>query len=100
MPNLELLDQVVAHVTEHPDEWNQGRWDDCVAGWAVKLSPRAELLGYAEARLDNDRITYVETAAKELLDLDDDQADRLFFYENDLDDIRTVRDELAEASAV
>jgi hypothetical protein len=44
--NIELIDRIIAHLTEHPEEHNQkiwGRRDECgtracVAGWAIILS--------------------------------------------------------------
>lgn len=45
--NVPLLSQVLTHITEHPDQWDQSNWGvqfngchtaHCVAGWSVSMS--------------------------------------------------------------
>jgi hypothetical protein len=37
-PNAELAYAVLDHIDAHPEQWRQGEWAACFAGWAVRLS--------------------------------------------------------------
>ncbi len=42
VPNIELLDRVLAQIEEYPDQWNQDVWrcgtTYCFAGWACQMT--------------------------------------------------------------
>jgi len=70
--NLELFDQVLAHIEAHPEQWDQSVWlaenecgtVGCFAGWTVILGGGAR--------------NHVEQSAADLLGVDDVTADALF----------------------
>lgn len=110
MPNADLLRRTLAHIEEHPEQWEQEMWATrrldcgttcCFAGWAVALSGGkpdfpdedwdtleayrivpGSVPGIAETR-------YAEVA-RQLLGLDKAQSDLLFSEANELDDLRRI----------
>lgn len=100
--NVELLRNIAAVIQEKPAEFNMNSWHHaedpnydyygialcdlpkdkqiscdtthCIAGWAQVLSP------------DRDCKVRASVDAKRLLQLDDEQADRLFYVEKDCGD--------------
>lgn len=104
-PNVALLRKTLEHIEAHPDEWDQKWWAArtkcgttfCFAGWTVALGSSTEVAwqyGYAVCTATGELISDV---ARDLLGLDDNQADRLFGGSNTLADIRrTVEDIIGE----
>lgn len=90
--NLELYDQVLAHIEAHPEQWEQETWLEesecgtvgCFAGWAVVLG-------------EGDREN-VSSSASELLGLDHTQAGAIFSASQTLGGLRAWREILAEAN--
>jgi hypothetical protein len=93
-PNLDLLDRVMDHIDRHPEEWNQENWfcgtAACFAGHAVLMD------GWEVVHEDGGMIekggeqSPVELVAQRLLDLTDDQMNRLFIGCNTLDDLHSM----------
>jgi hypothetical protein len=100
--NKELMREVLAQVTSHPEEWSQSTWGKktecgttfCIAGWACILSgwKPAELasgpypIGSGIDLVEKDGVTrHIEILGAELLELDSNQAEALF-YETDNED--------------
>lgn len=106
IPNLDLLDAVVAHIEAHPEQHNQGEWicgtAACVAGRTVLMSGWKPVYFNLPA-LDTVSVEKdgqergVRGLAQELLGLDRDTANELFWATNTVDDIRRIRDELHAA---
>jgi hypothetical protein len=111
--NLDLLDAVVEHIDTHPEEHDQSDWicgtTACVAGrvalfsgWRPVFNPPCGLAfcdchthtGLVEKDGQRRRVSGV---AQDLLGIDDDTADDLFFGGNDVDDIHRIQAELHAA---
>jgi hypothetical protein len=87
--NTELLERVMQHITDHPEQHNQHIWANecgtsgCFAGWSALLSGwnvlrRGFALDVFVAREDDPREVHVQQLAIELLGLTSDEADVLF----------------------
>lgn len=97
--NVELGQKVLDRITEHPEDHDQATFYNycsttlCIGGHALVLSGEFGLveneLGTIELdRLDGqDYVTYA-TEAQRILDIDDYEAERLFFTEQDPDEAR------------
>ncbi|WP_084963292.1 hypothetical protein [Thermoactinospora rubra] len=115
--NALLLRATLAHIEAHPETWNQKVYrcksGMCFAGWAAELAggrwitqdPTAPFSLYLAADRDDDpdyvrefplvgRVIDVDDRARQVLGLDDDQADELFSADNGIDDIRRIVGEL------
>jgi hypothetical protein len=105
--NKDLLRETLAYIEVHPEEWDQRQWicgtSACFAGRACLLSGAQpcdwggkvvqpndeEETGLVVAQdSDSTRAIGVGEMARRLLGLTDDQADRLFHLDNDLEDLR------------
>jgi hypothetical protein len=102
-PDIDLLDQVMDHIETHPEEWGQGAWvcgtTACVGGRTCLLSGDMPVLYpigatgrmRADSVLTSDGVTCdIGYRAEKLLGLTSDQADRLFWGANTLDDVRSM----------
>jgi hypothetical protein len=78
MVNTGLLRRTLAHIEQHPDEWNQGTWATrsgcrtayCFAGWAVVLSGyEARFHDDVDISRDHDYADYVQTPDARLCEL-------------------------------
>lgn len=82
MPNVELLQQTMQHIKDHPEQHDQHIWVNscgtagCFAGWAALLSGWfiEDLRYYGDFRWT--------TFGRELLDLTPDEAFKLFCSSN------------------
>jgi hypothetical protein len=107
--DIAKLDAALAYIEEHPEEWDQGNWG------VKNPCGTAGCLAFHVGRLDGAPITwdrppdtsrwaYVERIggktpsnyARDSLGLSDGQAAALFFEFNSLDELKTMRDRLAE----
>jgi hypothetical protein len=92
-PNLDLLDAVMDHIDQHPEEWNQGAWfcgtAACFAGHSVLMNGWGVVYDWGMVEKDGERAG-VERLARRLLGLTDEQADRLFDPGNTLDDLHSM----------
>lgn len=117
MANTELLNKVLEHIKANPEQWNQGRWTKCFAGWTVRLGmPNVTesqvpaecdccpawpvLLDDAGAEIDDVASTALELlalneAALELLAAN--EAHDLFDERSSLDDLERIVQELTSA---
>lgn len=89
--NLALAQQVLDQITEHPHTHDQEMWfsecgtQRCIAGWAVEFSDGYELVhsdtfGRTLAyRPDGTSTPDVDLVAQELLGIDRDTAESIFF---------------------
>lgn len=104
--NVDLLQQTLLHIEEHPEEWYQNEWrcgaTACFAGHAALLDgarwvdPRLHASYYVCYHGEEQ---HVELAATEALGLSFWQAETLFEETNTLDDLREiVADLVAENS--
>lgn len=95
--NKELMRKILTQIEETPEKWNQRTWSNntacgttlCVAGWACVLSgyrlispqedvPAAEdYVRRSDVR--SDEMFLIETLGRDLLELDRDQAEELFY---------------------
>jgi hypothetical protein len=121
MADIERLDRALAHIEAHPEQHDQGVWlrtpdgdgavscgtTACVAGWVVaQAHPDAvfvpdELDRAARTRMHSavrigDQVEPIPSRAQRLLGINSSQADALFRAGNDLDDLKRMRDMLAE----
>lgn len=114
MINKDLLRKTLSYIEEHPSEWDQQRWVcdtvACFAGRACLLSDYepCEFSGQLIVAHKGDdpddletgwvrrggQMYSVESAARNLLGLDEQQADKLFAMDNDLDDLREIVSDL------
>ena len=83
--NVKLLEQVRDHIVANPEEYNQGHWcgtQHCIAGHTVVL---AGVLGHEVVSSTspwgngNGLLNRIPTLAQGALELNDAQADKLFF---------------------
>lgn len=108
-PNVALLNQTLAYIEAHPEEWDQKTWHcgttACFAGHAAALNG-GEWLGRGSDSLiardddpaediwaateDRPAIVEVDRRAKRVLGLTDYQAEDLFEGGNSLDDLREI----------
>jgi hypothetical protein len=109
-PNLPLIDDVMHHIDTHPEEHDQSEWfcetTACVAGhvallsgWRPVFTAPCELAWCdchtATGRVEKDgESRTVSVLAQELLGIDVDTADRLFYGGNTVDDLHQVVKEL------
>lgn len=114
MPNVELAQQVLEQIEEHPDTWDQGYWaretascgtTHCFAGWAVALAePDAQFaidfdgLGTGVIRRDGEPWE-IKDAAIDLLGLTSWQADAMFWHSTTLDELREYVRQLEETGS-
>lgn len=119
MPNTELLKRTLNHIEAHPEEWDQEYWarrtlcgtSYCFAGTAVVLSGLPLAWRDVDADdygVDADELAHnvidegevgdsIATAARDLLELTADQADRLFYPGNSIEKLRDLVAELTAA---
>lgn len=105
MFNIDLATKVLDHIKSDPEHWDQ-RWygvqDDCgttycFAGWAVKLAdPQAQFrfdhdgsAVYVNPSNSNHSCRIVSYAA-DLLGLNYDDGDMLFYWANDLNELEKL----------
>lgn len=118
-PNVALLDETLAWIWAHPEEWKQEYWrcetGMCFAGWAAELAGAVWLTGTEDARshlvkaeaddppehislsamrFGASDAVWVRTRAQRLLGLTWDEADALFMETNRLVDIRRIVGEI------
>jgi hypothetical protein len=105
MSDVEGLRTVLAHVTEHQDEWRQDAWTDCFAGQTMRLLAGATNSGSCPCcgglTVDGETFygDHIGVKAAELLDLTAHQAVRLFHADNSLGDLtRLVQEFIEEAT--
>jgi hypothetical protein len=123
MVDIERLDGALAWIEAHPEQHDQGVWvrgvvdgrvdcgtTACLAGWVVAqahpdavfipdkldLSPRMRHIRMHSAVRIGDKAESVSDQARQLLGINDAQADALFSASNDLDDLKRMRDMLAK----
>lgn len=103
-PNLDLLDRVMDHIDQHPEEWKQSYWITattcgtaaCFAGHAClmegwQLFPVSRFGSYRFEMVAKDgAVNDVRDVAVALLGLDEKQAERLFGATNTLDDLHSM----------
>lgn len=103
-PNVALLNQTLAHIEAHPEEWKQASWHcgttACFAGHAAILDGGEWEDAHSDmllARDDDPRefvydgnpaVIDIEDRARWILGLTNDQAAELFEGRNSLDDLR------------
>lgn len=107
--NVDLLRRTLAHIEQHPEEWDQGTWRcgtaACFAGHAAILAggrwSTDSLLPYATANVvsPDGSVRFVAEFAEEQLGLTDGQWGQLFHFENTLDDLRRIVGELCDGAA-
>ena len=115
MANAEKLNKTYQFIVEHPQQWEQdsyGYVDEgitygCFAFWAVELDPGFTIVfhdyynhpndyeGYATLNGSSDKIHYT---AQSLLELNEDDAERLFAWTNNLDDLSRIIHELTSVN--
>jgi hypothetical protein len=116
MPNIALLDQIIAHVKAHPEEWDQGNWVQktscgtsyCIAGFATMFTmPEGHSFSFGKmygndtqnayyvGTPDNSVAYTIRQYAEDALRLDYDQARILFDGGNTLEEIEVIRNALA-----
>src|SRR5262245_40429507 len=117
-PNAALLNETLAYIEAHPDEWDQAHWHCgttcCFAGRAALLDgaewsrggwninpsksvcvvAREDDPGYDVFTMADRRYVHVETRARRILGLTWEQSQELFRSGNGLDDIRRLVAEL------
>lgn len=109
-PNVALLNQTLAYIEAHPQEWDQTTWHcgttACFAGhaalldgaeWAPANVPIGELVLARDDDpdlnvlvLDGTPSVFVDDRAQRILGLTEYQATELFSGCNSLDDLRTL----------
>jgi hypothetical protein len=112
MANIEKLRAVLAKIEADPTLWDQAFWikrtdcgtAGCFAGWACMLDG-AKPIGLrhwdegveqaAEVITSAGVVQDVDSAAAEILDLTEPEADILFYGDNTLDDLRAYVDAIA-----
>lgn len=109
--NTELLERVMQHITDHPEQHNQSMWVNecgtaaCFAGWATLLS------GWYVQRVAPSKVVYVahqddlrdflvNDLAVELLGITNDEADVLFGYGNSREMLQLMVKDLVNGDAL
>lgn len=99
IPDTARAYQVLDHILAHPEQHDQGIWMNecgtvaCLAGWTCLLAGdqpvcRPLWTDYMAVRVgDTHRLRKIRGRAKELLGIDDLQADYLFDASNSIDDL-------------
>lgn len=113
MANIPLLLKTLDHIRGNPEEWFQATWRChtglCFAGHAAVLAgatwvvaddedeenPQYELVQYPDGSAV--AVDYAEAFAIRALDIDDDQAYRLFQWDNSIAVLEQVVTEIVEA---
>jgi hypothetical protein len=100
MPNIPLLEQVMAFIKDHPEKHDQGTWINdcgtaaCFAGWTVLLT------GWQQSSVDTDEVwkdgsrRFVGSVAREELDLTDADADLMFAGQNTVETLELMGKDL------
>jgi hypothetical protein len=103
--NIDRLDEAIAYIEAHPERHNQRSWfrrrpcgtTACLAGTVAMLAGWTPIWRDHAASfvMKDDKAGYVAHVACELLDVGSDSDERfyLFMDADDLDDIKTFRDE-------
>lgn len=105
MVNIDLLNRIIDHIEQHPETWDQRAWAQktecgtafCVAGHAVNFAYPdlvAQAVGIGNLYLP-DHESWRKLGV-EALELDFIVADILFSSDNTLDEIKAIRDALAQ----
>lgn len=104
MINTELMQETLDYIAAHPDEHDQGDWGEktdcgttrCMAGTAIHVTLGCKMLfsesddGWGVAYSAQDaqgRHRYISELAQELLGVDDEQAEDLFYEACTLEDL-------------
>lgn len=95
MANIEGLQETLAYITEHPDEWDQQRWSTCFAGISPRLLAGATFTNSdccpvcRDLVLDGKIVSQfdIPELARDALGLTAEQATQLFAGMNDLDHV-------------
>lgn len=113
MADIARFDRALDHIEAHPERHEQGVWvrksvncgtAGCIAGWVVVQEyPDAEFVqdshdhggSYSSVALPGG-VESIEQVARGLLGIDTGQGDALFASGNTLDELRAMRDLLAE----
>jgi uncharacterized Fe-S radical SAM superfamily protein PflX len=109
-PNLPLIDDVMHHIDTHPEQHGQSYWfcgtTACVAGHVALLSGWRPVfkapceLAFCDCQTFTSQVEKdgerrrVSDLAQDLLQIDADTADRLFYGGNTVDDLHQVVKEL------
>lgn len=86
--NYDNFNAVLAHIEQHPEEWNQNMWNMLGCGTGCCIA------GHAEAMFANSRERAMEPTrdnGAKYLGLNEFQARWLFEHDRTLDDFRRVR---------
>ncbi|MBF6326531.1 hypothetical protein IU451_28945 [Nocardia cyriacigeorgica] len=82
--NIPLMRRVLDHITAHPDQHDQSNYTRCVAGWAIKLdgywaflNPGAGFAAIEVVDFHTGNIEYTDDVARDLLGLDEAEAEFL-----------------------
>jgi hypothetical protein len=95
--NVELLEQTMRHIIDHPETHDQSIWISacgttaCFAGWACLLSGNHRDK-YWPTYFDDVTTGFLHTQdlAPKLLDIDEDTAGELFDGSNTVDDLQRI----------
>jgi hypothetical protein len=92
-PNLDLLDRVMDHIDQHPEEWDQAAWfcgtAACFAGHAVLMDGWKIVHAFGDIEKDG-KLDMADQVAQRLLGLPRREANRLFCASNTLDDLHSM----------
>lgn len=112
MINVELMQETLDYIAAHPEEHDQGDWAQrtgckttrCMAGTVVHLAPGYKLLwhreqdgkyDYTSTAVDNSGRTHsVPDLAEELLGVNHQQANDLFYNSGTLNDLYARAEEI------
>lgn len=116
MANIEELDRALKWIEENPEQHDQSVFAQrtscgtamCLAGVVAMLNGWTPIFrsdGYEAEQTEmaedgNGERGSIPMVAMCLLDLGNDEADRLFASTHDLDDLKRLRDELAETGTI
>lgn len=107
MANTELLQRVLQHIKDNPEEHDAQRWHKDFAGWTLRLETGAEVLTDDDGietlfDVDGERIwiTDIGKEAAKLLELTRDQETHLFCGGNTVADLEAYVTQFAAQSPV
>lgn len=105
VPNVELLEQTMRHIIDHPEKHDQRLWVSpcgttaCYAGWACILSGAKQTIGTTQIQFAGET-RHPQYLAAELLGLDHATANNLFNCRNTIEQLELMVKDLVNGQDI
>lgn len=102
--NFTLLDSALNFIEEHPQHWDQTRWHcgttHCLAGiihcFLLEVDPTTAEINQDDYWNEANGENAVRNRAQEALQINDAEADKLFYYKNTFEELKSIRNAMFE----